>query len=498
MKRTDHPEYRETPAQVGAFAGNGGPFRLTFSQLLACVAIVLPVVIALRASMATIDLAYQIRAGNIMLDTHRVLRTDLFTFTESGRPWLNQQWGGEILLALLFRAGGWAVIDLARAVIVATSFWLLYLACRARGAGIRPAAWLSLGALLVAIYGFVPRPQMFAFLLFALTLWIVAKRIHHPPLLWLLPPVTLVWANLHGSFILLPGVLFLTWLEDRQKDEPWARTTALAALACVAAATVNPYGLRIWRYVIDLSTNPEVRRTIEEWQPPRPTTPIGFVFFASVIAVAAIVVHHRRLISWPRLLTLAAFFVIGATAVRGIIWWALAAPIMIADVFPDRTVPKDEPRAVNTAIGVLLAVVAVGFLPWFRPLFTSTANSGTATDGLLSYSPNFYTSVVAARVPPGARIFVSEIWASWFEFQVPQDPVMIDPRIELFSTAIWNDYDDISNAADGGEQILARWKVDVLALSDVQQPDLISAIRNDPNWDVLYEDHNGVLLIRKG
>jgi hypothetical protein len=498
MTRTNQPEYRETPAPVGPSGGKGAGFRLTFPQLLACAAVLLPVVITLRTSMATIDLAYQIRAGKVMLDTHRVLQTDLFTFTESGRPWLNQQWGGQVLLALLYRAGGWALIDLARAAIAAASFWLLYLACRARGAGIRQAAWLSLGALLVAIYGFAPRPQMFAFLLFAVTMWIVANRRQHPRLLWLLPPVTLVWANLHGSFILPPGVLLLTWVEDRQKGEPWVRTTGLAALACVAATAVNPYGLRVWRYVIDLSTNPEVRRTIEEWQPPRPTTLTGFVFFASVVAVAAIVVRRRRLISWPRIIALAAFFLIGASAVRGIIWWALAAPVMIADLFPDRTDRREEPRSVNTAIAMLLAVVGVAFLPWFRPMFTSTVNSGTATDGLLSYSPHLYTDVVADRVPPGARIFAAEIWASWFEFQVPQDLVMIDPRIELFSTTTWNDYDDISNAAEGWQQILARWKVDVLALSELQQSDLISAIKNDPNWDVLYEDDDGVLLIRAG
>jgi hypothetical protein len=471
--------------------------RLSFAQLLVFAVVVLPAVVALRASMPTIDLAYQIRAGDIMLDTHHLLRTDLFTFTEFGHPWLNQQWGAQILLALLYRAGGWETIAMTRAAIAAVSFWLLYRACRARGAGVRPAAWLSLGGLLVAIYGFVPRPQMFAFLLFAVTLAIVADRTRHPRLLWLLPIVTLVWANLHGSFFLPPIVLVLASLEDRRSSVPSAGRPILVAAACVVAATVNPYGLRVWRYVVDLSTNPEVRRTIEEWQPPRLATFTGFVFFASVVAVAAIALRHRRQLGWPRLLGLALFFVIGVTAVRGIIWWSLAAPLLIADLFPGRSGRKDDPRTVNTAIAVMLVILGLIYLPWFRPTFASSATSGTTTDGLLAYAPERYTARVAEYVPPGSRVFAAEIWASWFELTVPDDPVMIDPRIELFPSSVWRDYDVVSSAGEGWQQILNRWKVDVLALSEDQQSDLIAAIEGDPNWQRLYSDDDGVLLVRR-
>jgi hypothetical protein len=497
VERTSEPAL----AGVGRAAKGRTPgprLSLTFAQLLVFAAIALPAVVALRASMPTIDLAYQIRAGQIMLDTGHVLKTDVFTFTELGRPWLNQQWGSEILLALLYRAGGWEIVSLARAAIAAASFWLLYNACRARGAAVRSAAWLSLGGLLVAIYGFVPRPQMFAFLLFAVTLAIVANRARHPRLLWLLPIVTLVWANLHGSFVLPPIVLILAWFEDRRAPrKPSSHRPILVAGACVVAATVNPYGLRVWRYVVDLSTNPEVRRTIEEWQPPRLATFTGFVFFASVVGVGAIALRHRQELGWPRLLGLALFFVMGVTAVRGIIWWALAAPVLVADLFPGRAGRRDDPRVVNAAIAILLVIVGVIYLPWFRPTFASSANSGTTIDGLLAYAPERYTLRVAELDQPGARIFTAEIWAAWVEFAVPMDRVMVDPRIELFPSSVWHDDDVVSNAGEGWQRILDRWEVDVLALSEDQQSDLIVAIEGDPNWQRLYSDDDGVLLVRR-
>ena len=472
----------------------GRSFGLTFGQILVFAAIVLPTVVTLRASMATIDLAYQIRAGEIMLDSHHVLRTDPFTFTAFGRPWLDQQWGAQVLLAQIFRWGGWELLALTRAAVAAASFWLLYVACRARGAGVRPAAWLSLGGLLVAIYGFAPRPQMFGFLLFAMTLAVVSERDRRPRLQWILPLIVIVWANVHGSFVLGPVVLVLAWLEDRHRHVASSRTI-LVTIASIAAATVNPFGLRVWQYVVELSSNAQVRNTIEEWQPPKITSASGFVFFASVAVVAAIALRHRREIAWPRALGLAVFFLLGVTAIRGVIWWALAAPFLLADLFPGRTT-RDEPRVVNTAIAVVLVGVGFMLLPWFRQTFASTANSGTVSDGLLSYAPNAYTTRLADAVPPGTRVFAPEIWASWFELAVPQDPVMIDPRIEIFSDAVWRDYDDISHASEGWQQVVARWDIGALALSTEQQSDLIAVIEKDPSWTTVYADGDGVLLVQ--
>jgi hypothetical protein len=469
---------------------------LTFDHLLIIAVALVPALVVLRSSMATVDLAYQIRAGEIMLRSGHVLRVDRFTFTAFGRQWLDQQWGAQIVLAQLYRTAGWAGIAIAQAVIASWSIGLVFLACRARGASVRSAAWLSLGGLLVAVYGFSPRPQMFAFLLFAATVAIVAVRGRNPRLLWLVAALTVIWANVHGSFVLAPVLLGLAWLEDRRKGSASARTALLAAIASVLAVTVNPFGLRVWSYVVSLSTNPQIRRTIEEWQPPRPLTFTGFVFFASVIGVGIVALRNRGRLGWPRLVALALFALIGISAVRGIIWWSLAAPVLIADLFPVRSARRDPPRVLNAGIVAALILVGVAYLPWSRPMFTSTANSGTVTDGLLAFAPARYTATLAERVPEGARVFAPESWASWFEFAAPADPVMVDPRIELFPSSVWDDYDRISAAGPGWQRTLDRWGVDVLALSRKDQPRLIGAVARSDEWTPLYRDADGVLLVR--
>src|SRR5438045_92167 len=72
--------------------------RLTFGQLWSCLAVGLPVLGAVVAPMSTVDLAYNVRAGQLMLETRRLLETDPFTFSAAGQVWVDQQWGAQIIL----------------------------------------------------------------------------------------------------------------------------------------------------------------------------------------------------------------------------------------------------------------------------------------------------------------------------------------------------------------------------------------------------------------
>src|SRR5664279_547483 len=111
--------------------------HLTFPQLWVALAILLPVLAALLAALSAVDLAYHVRAGMLILDQGAVLRTDPFAFTTAGGPWLDEQWGAQVLLALGYRAGGWAFLAIVRAVLVGVVIGLVFLACRRQGAGLR-------------------------------------------------------------------------------------------------------------------------------------------------------------------------------------------------------------------------------------------------------------------------------------------------------------------------------------------------------------------------
>jgi hypothetical protein len=241
------------PRSAIAHAPTGAPrlptsvlARIRLSHVWAVSGVVIPVIVIAGTPLFAIDLTYHLRAGDIMFDTHAVLRTDVFSSAAYGSPWLNQQWLAQIVLATAFRLGGWFGLVALRALVVGLALTFVFLACRAAGAATKRAAWLTLasGVMLPSAL-MVLRPQLMAILCFAVTAWLVARRRTHPTGVWIVIPVTLLWANLHGSFFMAPLLLGLAWVEDRWVRGQRAPTLLLAGLGSLLATTMTPYGYRV-------------------------------------------------------------------------------------------------------------------------------------------------------------------------------------------------------------------------------------------------------------
>ena len=175
-------------------------------RLWLALAILLPAFAATIAPMSTVDLAYQVRAGELMLGSLAILRTDPFTFTAFGEPWLNQQWGAGVLFAIVHGITGWGGLVVLRVVLVAASVGLVALAAR-RWLAPRTAVLLALAGFVVGIAALGLRAQLFGILVFAAVLAILAWRESRPRLVWAIPVLILAWANLHGSFFLGPAAV---------------------------------------------------------------------------------------------------------------------------------------------------------------------------------------------------------------------------------------------------------------------------------------------------
>ncbi|MDQ3126859.1 MAG: hypothetical protein M3Q66_00155, partial [Chloroflexota bacterium] len=134
--------------------------RMTFPRLWAYLAVALPVLGSLIASLSTVDLAYHVRAGAEILDLGAIPSVDTWTFTASGSSWFDQQWAGQVLLAGVHRVAGWTGLAILRSVMVGVIFTCLFLACRRRGLDLRRSAWLTIGAFVVVAAALALRPQL--------------------------------------------------------------------------------------------------------------------------------------------------------------------------------------------------------------------------------------------------------------------------------------------------------------------------------------------------
>src|SRR5207247_1245023 len=129
-----------------------------------------------------------------------------------------------------------------------------------------------------------------------------------------LPPVFLLWANLHGAVVVggvvVASVLVTAWIWDRARVRPLAMAAAFAGLATL----VTPLGSGILGLVFGMSNEAD----IAEWEPAWRSMPAGLVFGAVVVgtAIAVVVIRRRRPLVWSDRVLVAAAVAVLPLAVR--------------------------------------------------------------------------------------------------------------------------------------------------------------------------------------
>ena len=477
---------------------------MSLARLWAFLAIGLPVLGTLLANLQTVDLAYHLRAGGMILDTRAIPTVDSFTFTAAGQPWQDQQWGAQVILAAVYRLAGWTGLVLLRAAMVGVLFGIVFDLCRS-GHTTRTAALLTLAAFGLGAVTLALRPQLFAMVLFAATLWLAHRRREHPRALWLAVPIAALWANLHGSFFLGPAVLGLAWLGEIVERRSFRDARPLLEVAVVAAVTTvaNPFGIGVWQYVAAISSNSVITSRITEWQPTLTKFPESVAFVASCLLIAAILaVRYRRDRRVPAgaLVWLLPFAALGLWTVRGLAWWPIVAAVTVARLTAatDGPAPRERRdtltmRRLNAVVAGVLVLAAVALLPFWRP-------QGPGLDaplGVVGTAPPGITLELRKLATAGDRLFAPQPWGSWFEFALPQTPVFIDSRIELFPVSVWDDYDTIVDGGDGWQQTLDDHGVTIVVAAKpagTSQP--TDPLADDPRWRQVYADDDGRIFVR--
>ena len=457
--------------------------RLSFDRLWIWIAIALPALVALLVPLPAVDLAYQVRAGDEILSTRALPVADTWTFTVWGTQWVDQQWLAQVKLAAGYAIGGWELLAVLRAGLVAFTTGVLVAVARERGASSRTAAILALAAFALAAPALALRPQLFGIALLAILLWLIAVRGRSPRLYLLAPVVVVLWANLHGSFVLGPALLGYAWLSDIAAKRP-ARLSLWVLVAGTAATLVNPYFTGAWAYAVGIGANPAIAGQVSEWQRTSPFAMPGLLFYPSVIVTVALMYRRRNLVGWPDWLLVTALALMGAWAVRGVAWWALAMVYLLAGVLvSERRVRAPRASVVNGIIAVALGVAIVVTLPWWRP-----ADPLTGRAGLLSYAPSGLAVKVAELAGTGARVVVPQTWGSWFEWAAPEQAYFIDSRFELFPADVWAEYAALQGLGVG--EVLDRWAVDLVVVpSGGDEP--------GEGWSRAWEDADGLILVRE-
>jgi hypothetical protein len=358
-------------------------------------------------------------------------RDSLFVWTY-GRPWVNQQWLGQLFFYGLYLAGGIRVVLLAHVGMLVTAAAVLVATARARGASPKAILLTGSACLLLAPWGLQARAQTIGELLFAL--WLALLLIPGPLTLKrasALLLVLVIWANVHGS-VMLAVVLTIGWgvtllISQRGRERRAAWILVVASPLCVFA---SPYGTDLVGYYHRLLLNPALPRFVNEWRAPVPSRATA-AFYAVLLGTAWLLGRAGRKLPIQDKVIVVLLGVSALEAIRSIVWFALAAVPIVAPLLDDlvggvRVLNGRAAGRLGVACGTVAVVACIVVFAhptgWFLEQWPAPAAARAAT---------------FAQTHPGAEIVSDSRYADWLLWSVPglRDRIAYDVRFELFTPA---------------------------------------------------------------
>jgi hypothetical protein len=452
------------------------------------------------------DVLWSLLRGSWMASHGTLIDSDPFTSAPPvAGPLVNVQWLADLFFFGLDALGGIPLVITGTALVVALTYALLLAAAVSASGHLRLsciAVWL---VYVPAASNLSPRPQTLSYPFFALFILAVMRAEWRKDyrLLWLLPPATAVWVNLHGSFFtgfVLLGCAVLGRLVATRSLPP-ARPYLLALGACLLASMLNPYGPGALVYVASVSNNPIIRDYVTEWAPTTVSWQEGIFFFVSVVALAALMLRSRRRLTAFECLALLVFGGLAWSSVRVIVWWSLLiAPVLarlLGSVVPNRlaVARRDHPRVNALFIAGILVLTAFS-LPWTKtavPILPAAKRALFAEDTPIGVGEYLSTH----DPPPTGNMLNSQRWGGYLEWAAwPRHQVFLDGRIELHPAQVWLDYLEIAFPTTRWRALLDRYDISYVVLNSVDEASLVADLRVEPGWHLDYEDAQGVVFTR--
>jgi hypothetical protein len=441
--------------------------------------------VAIARAPADPDMFWHLASGKWMVEHREILRADVFSSTVSGQPYSVGEWLGEIVLYSAYALGGWAGLVALRGILVAVgAFFLTRLALR----GARPQVALPLvaAALILSTIVWTDRPQLFTLALFPLVLDLLySARDGATRRLVLIPPLLLVWTDLHGGYALGLAVVGVFALEAVLRRRA-ARAFVTTAVLGFAVTLLDPGSLGIGGAIAHAAAPP---RFIVEESPPDVLRPAGFLF--ALFVLGTLTAGLSGGMSLLEVLLLVPLLWLALLAQRDMPYFAFAAvPYLATRLGPVMArvrlgVPRSPFGRASTPVGHALAPAAA--LALAVVIVMGLASLPTAAD--VSAYPAGATPLLGG----GGTLLNEYDWGGYLIWTTPGRPVFVDGRLFPYLPAVFADWSTLVNLGPGWRDLLERYGVTTVLL----RPDraLAGALRED-GWRVAGSDTRWVLLSR--
>lgn len=459
----------------------------------------------LKYSVLDLDIWWHLKVGDWIVQHLAVPRTGIFSATAGDRPWVAYSWGYEVLLSRAYAWFGLSGVGffgvLLTFAVAYTVFWML----RRISGSFWLASCLGFIACSAFLYTLMPRPVFFSMILFMATLTLIfeAQRDGRIQLLYWLPLVFVLWANLHIQFLyglflvgLLLAVNLAHDLMDATKFKPeWlaparlsTKSVALVFAGCVLSTCIGPYSFHLYRVAYEYSQAKATYALIQELRP------INFRFVCHYVQLlltgsAFFAIGRQKKIDLFKLSLLTICSVVAYRTMRDSWFICVPAAACIADSFRKDTDPVRGERWYE-ALAVFAGVIVLAALFVRNTGFTTRDLDAAISSELPVKAVNFLR-----RNPTPGPLYNPLDWGGFLIWYMPDHPVAIDGRNDLYGDEMDLQFFRTIQADSSYQNDPYLNQAGTLLLQ--KRLPLVGVLRTDPNYQLVYEDDLAVIFVRR-
>ena len=377
-------------------------------------------------------------------------------------------------------------------------------------------------AMVIALMGvgsasihFLARPHIFTLLLLSVSIWMIeADRKKQNRVIWWLVPMTIVWTNLHGGFLVLIAALGLTaagsaieaLIPSKTASRNWHDTIRYGWLtaACAAASFVNPYGYQLHVHVVEYLRSDWIRNVIQEFQSPsfRNENMMQFeaLLFLGLI-VSGMLFRRRRIVEG---LWIVFFANMSLSSVRHVpVFVTVTVPIIAGEV--SKWWKQWTASARKSSLPGILNQMAADSMSGFR---RSSAWPAMVVIALMflgkpvPWPKDFPDQILPVKMVHdheadilNQRVLTTDQWADYLIYLNPNQKVFVDGRSDFYGPEIGNEYIHLINGQWDWEKLLAKYNFSS-ALLPIESS-LAQLLKTRPDWRVVDDDGKRILLVHR-
>jgi hypothetical protein len=434
---------------------------------------------------------WHLRTGEYILD-HGIPHHDVFSYTAPGTHWVAQSWLAELTYAVLYRSIGGIGIRLFVATVGAGIGVLTYrLALRLVSDRV-VACGLTIAALAGIYTVWSERPLLIGVLFLLVLVWVVEvpdSLVGRHPLV-VVPVLMWLWANTHGTYELGFAYLGLhllgRWVDGAP---PWTgreRRLLVGAGIAFAAVFVNPYGIGLVTFPIQLLGRGDILSHIVEWKSPDFRQAWGIALGVWIVVFVVAVSRGRHRVTRRDLIVTVPMLLLALWAVRNVAIAPLIGLPVVARAFArDEERPSEVSRPlIVTAIAVLLLV---GVVMGAQASTERTFDFSTFPVGSIHY--------LEQHGMLGRRLLTNDAAAGYVILEhYPEQKVFIDDRYDMYPTSVIYDYFTLSSGKPGWSGILDKYGVDVIVWKTATP--LAALLDESSGWTQVHHDATDAVWVR--